>query len=228
MEGSVPWRRAGVARPIIASRASGLHLPGLAALLGWLRRRFPVFWRAPAPAGGTVLFDLETIRSAAEVGGWGNCHRMGISMGVVYHLEEERFEIFPEERVEDLDRVLRAAGLVVGFNSRRFDYRVLAGYTGEDYARSLPTLDLLDEVRRRLGFRIGLDHLARETLGTAKSGDGLQCLEWVREGRLDLVETYCRKDVEILQDLFLHGRREGCVYYRDKSGDRRLRLPVAW
>jgi len=175
-----------------------------------------------------VLFDLETIRSAAEVGGWGNSHLMGISMGVVYHLEQDRFEVFPEERIEDLDRALRAAGLVVGFNSRRFDYRVLSGYTGEDYARTLPTLDLLDEVRARLGFRIGLDHLARETLGTAKTGDGLKCLEWVREGRLDLVESYCRKDVEILRDLFLHGRREGCVYYRDKTGDRRLRLPVAW
>jgi len=197
-------------------------------LLAWLRRHLPGSRSAAIPAGGTVLFDLETIRSAAEVGGWGNSHRMGISMGVVYHLEEDRFEVFPEDRVQELDRVLRAARLVVGFNIRRFDYAVLAGYTGEDYARLLPTLDLLDEVRKRLGFRIGLDHLARETLGTAKSGDGLQCLEWVHEGRFDLVESYCRKDVEILRDLFLHGRNEGCVYYRDRAGERKLRLPVAW
>jgi DEAD/DEAH box helicase domain-containing protein len=149
-------------------------------------------------------------------------------MGVVYHLEQERFEIFPEERVEDLHDVLRAASLVVGFNIRRFDYTVLAGYTGENYARTLPTLDLLEVINARLGFRLGLDHLARETLGTAKSGDGLQCLEWVQDGRLDLVESYCKKDVEILRELFLHGRREGCVYYRDKVGERKLRLPVNW
>ncbi len=207
----------------------------LAAVLSWLRTRLTGRPQLPTvaagssfPPGGTVLFDLETILSAAQVGGWGNSHRMGISVAVACHLESGRFELFPEERVQELHGALLAADLVVGFNIRRFDYSVLAGYTGADYARTLPTLDLLDEIHARLGFRLGLDHLAQETLGTAKSADGLQCLEWVQAGRLDLVEPYCRKDVEILRDLFLHGRREGCVYYRDKTGDRKLRLPVAW
>ncbi len=219
-------------RAVAASPPRGLRIPNLAAVLAWLRARLrgarPAAAASRAPAGGTVLFDLETILSAAQVGGWGNSHRMGISIAVAYHLEEERFEVFPEERVDDLHDTLRAADLVVGFNIRRFDYAVLSGYTGEDYARTLPTLDLLEEINHRLGFRLGLDHLAQETLGTAKSGDGLQCLEWVQAGRLDLVEPYCRKDVEILRDLFLHGRQEGCVYYRDRAGDRKLRLPVAW
>ncbi|MEA2695390.1 MAG: box helicase protein, partial [Acidobacteriota bacterium] len=201
--------------------------PRLSSLLRWLRDRF----RRPAalPHGPrTILFDLETLRSAADVGGWQNCHKMGIAMGVVCHLEEDRFEVFRESQVEALADALRAADLVVGFNIRRFDYRVLAGYTGEDYGKTLPTLDLLDEVRKRLGFRLGMGHLAKETLGCDKSADGLQSLEWVRQGRLDLVEAYCRKDVEILRDLFLHGRKEGCVYYRSKGVDAKLRLPVEW
>ncbi|HXO20577.1 MAG TPA: ribonuclease H-like domain-containing protein, partial [Thermoanaerobaculia bacterium] len=198
----------------------------ISAVLRWLRDRIAGF--SPKASARTILFDLETLRSAAEVGGWGNCHRMGIAMGVVCHLEEDRFEVFPEARVEALADTLRAADLVVGFNVKRFDYRVLGGYTGEDYERTLPTLDLLEEVRKRLGFRLPMDHLARETLGEPKSADGLQSLEWVREGRLDLVEQYCRKDVEILRDLFLHGRREGCVYYRDRGGGARLRLLVDW
>ncbi|HSM51056.1 MAG TPA: DEAD/DEAH box helicase, partial [Thermoanaerobaculia bacterium] len=122
---------------------------------------------------------------------------------------------------------LRGADLVVGFNIRRFDYRVLSGYTGEEHGRTLPTLDLLDDVHAALGFRLGLDHLARETLGAEKSADGLQSLQWVREGRLDLVEAYCRHDVEILRDLYLFGRREGYLRYRDRAG-RLLRLPVSW
>jgi DEAD/DEAH box helicase domain-containing protein len=117
---------------------------------------------------------------------------------------------------------------VIGFNIKRFDYKVLAGYTGEDYCRTLPTLDLLESVTSRLGFRVGMGHLAQETLGTAKSADGLQSLAWVKQGRLDLVEAYCRKDVEILRDLYLHGRREGCVFYRDRKRDVRLRLCVDW
>jgi DEAD/DEAH box helicase domain-containing protein len=189
------------------------------------RQRFP----APGEEGSrTILFDIETLRSAAEVGGWNKAHRMGVAIGVICHLEEGRFEIFPETGVRALVDALRAATLVIGFNIRRFDYHVLSGYTGEDFSRLLPTLDLLEDLHSRLGFRVGMGHLAQETLGTAKSADGLQSLEWVRQGRLDLVEAYCRKDVEILRDLYLHGRREGFLFYRDKKRDVRLRLPVEW
>ena len=174
-----------------------------------------------------MLFDLETLRSAADVGGWGNAHRMGLAIAVVCRLEEERFEVFGERDARALAAALRAARLVIGFNVRRFDYRVLAGYTGADYNRLVPTLDLLEDVHRALGFRLGLDHLARATLGNGKSADGLQSLAWVREGRLDLVEEYCRHDVEVLRDLYLFGRREGYVMWTDREA-RRMRLPVRW
>jgi DEAD/DEAH box helicase domain-containing protein len=195
------------------------------------QRAFSFFFRKETPRQPeprTVLFDLETLRSASDVGGWGQAHRMGVAVGVVCHLEEGRFEVFPEPRVKALVEALKAATLVVGYNNRRFDYRVLSGYTGEDYARLLPTLDLLEEVHSRLGFRVGMGHLAQETLGTSKSADGLKSLEWVRQGRLDLVEQYCRRDVEILRDLYLHGRREGYLLYRDRRRDVRLKLRVGW
>ncbi len=176
----------------------------------------------------TVLFDLETLRSAADVGGWHKAYRMGVAVGVVCFLEEGRLEVYPETQVYALVEALRGASLVIGYNIKRFDYLVLAGYTGEDFARTLPTLDLLEDVASRLGFRVGMGHLAQETLGTGKSADGLQSLEWVRQGRLDLVEQYCRKDVEILRDLYLHGRREGCLFYRDRQRDLRLKLCVEW
>ena len=176
----------------------------------------------------TILFDLETLRSAAEVGGWNRADRMGVAVGVLYFLEEDRFESYREDRVGDLLAALRSATKVVGFNSRRFDYKVLEGYAGRGLSRELPTLDLLEEVRRVAGFRMKLDHLAQETLGAAKSADGLQSLAWVAEGRFDEVEEYCRHDVEILRDLFLFGRREGYLMFRDKRRDVRLRLPVSW
>ncbi len=176
----------------------------------------------------TVLFDVETLRSAAEVGGFGNCHRMGLAIAVACFLEEGRFATFGESQVHELAAALRQATLVVGFNVKRFDYGVLAGYTGEDYCRTLPTLDLLEDIHRRLGFRVGLGRLALDTLGLGKSADGLQSLAWVKEGRIDLVEAYCRRDVEILRDLYLHGRREGSLVYHDRRRDVRLRLAVEW
>jgi len=197
------------------------------ALVSRLPARLPAASPRTRPAH-TVLFDIETLRSAAEVGGWGNADRMGVAVGVVCHLEEGRFEVFPEAGVGALCDALRAADLVVGFNIKRFDYQVLAGYTGEDYCRLVPTLDLLEEVNARLGFRVGMGHLAQETLGLGKSADGLQSLEWVKQGRLDLVNDYCRRDVEILRDLYLYGRREGCLFYRDRKRDLRFKLRVGW
>ena len=72
-----------------------------------------------------------------------------------------------------------------------------------------------------------MNALAQATLATEKSGDGLESLEWVKQGRLDLVEEYCRKDVEILRDLYLFGRRMGYVLLTGDDGKER-RLSVDW
>ena len=183
--------------------------------------------RSAVTRSGTVLFDLETQKSAADVGGWQNAHKMLVSVGVACFLEEGRLEAYREAELASLIEALETAELVVGFNIERFDYRVLSGYTGVDYGKRWPTLDLLQEIRQRLGFRLSLNHLAQETLGVEKSADGLQSLEWVKDGRLDLVEEYCRKDVEILRDLYLFGRRMGHVCYADRQG-RKVKLPVDW
>jgi DEAD/DEAH box helicase domain-containing protein len=109
-----------------------------------------------------------------------------------------------------------------------FDYPVLSGYTGVDYRRSLPTLDLLEEIEQTAGRRIGLARLAQATFGADKSADGLQSLQWYREGRLDLIEEYCRRDVELLRDLYLFGRREGHVCWTADEGEETIRIPVDW
>ena len=174
----------------------------------------------------TVLFDVETKRSAEEVGGWHNLHRLGVALAVTCHMEENRFQVFREGDVPGLIDVLRSADMVVGFNVLGFDYPVLSGYIGEDLRRTLPTLDLLEQIERVVGKRLGLSHLAEATLGSSKSADGLQSLAWYREGRFDLIESYCRHDVEILRDLYLFGRREGWVGC--KRDEKVLRVPVDW
>ncbi|HEY8904028.1 MAG TPA: helicase, partial [Chthoniobacterales bacterium] len=60
-----------------------------------------------------VYFDLETQRTANDVGGWGNKHAMGMSVGVTYSTATEEYRIYPEKRVDDLIHQLRRADLVV-------------------------------------------------------------------------------------------------------------------
>jgi DEAD/DEAH box helicase domain-containing protein len=176
------------------------------------------------PAPRLLVFDLETQRSAEEVGGWHNAHLMRLALAVSWDSRERRFETFREADVEALLARLATADLVVGFNVLGFDYRVLRGYTDRDLA-ALPTFDLLDAIHARLGFRLGLGHLGEETLGVAKSGDGLQSLRWWREGRIDQIEAYCRDDVRLLRDLFEHACQNGQLIFRTKGGER-VRLPL--
>ena len=121
---------------------------------------------------------------------------------------------------------LRGFDLVVGFNVRRFDYSVLQGVTPFPF-HSLPTLDMLEKVHQRLGYRLKLDNLAQATLGAGKSADGLMALAWWKEGRLDLITEYCRQDVAVTRDLYLHGREHGHVLFSNKAGQK-VRLPVDW
>jgi len=182
---------------------------------------------APADAGPRVVYlDVETRRSAADVGGWHNAHLMRVAVAVVWDSATGEYETFEESRVEALLERLFAADLVVGFNVRRFDYAVLGGYTERDLA-ALPTFDMLEDVHRRLGYRLPMGHLAEETLGVAKSADGLQSLAWWKEGQVERVAAYCRDDVEILRRLLDHGVQHGHLRFRTRDGQR-VRLPARW
>ena len=136
------------------------------------------------------------------------------------------FRPYREREVDRLLLDLMAADKVVGFNIDRFDIPVLSSYTPHDLHR-IRTLDMLGLIRGRLGFRVGLGHIAEANLGAGKTADGLQSLRWFREGRFDLIESYCRQDVEITAKLFFLGRQRGYLLYRDGEG-RLLRVPVDW
>ena len=174
----------------------------------------------------TIIFDLETQRLANEVGGWNNIHKMGLAVAVTYSTAEAVFRHFTEEQAADLVAELQRAGLVVGFNVMRFDYTVLQPYTDVPL-HELPTVDMLQDIHRRLGFRLSLDAVASATLNAAKSADGIQAVEWYRRGEIDKVMAYCERDVEVTRDVYEFGKRHGYVRYRDRRY-RIRQVPVPW
>ncbi len=173
-----------------------------------------------------AVLDVETRRSAAEVGGWTRPDLMGVSIAVLYDSGSDSFTDYQEHEIPALAERLPGFDLVVGFNIIRFDYAVLAGIHPFRYA-ALPTLDMLQAVHERLGYRLKLDNLAQATLDVGKSADGLQALKWWQEGRLDEIAKYCRQDVAVTRDLYLFGRENRYVLFQNKAGQK-ARLPVAW
>ena len=184
-------------------------------------------WLKEALARNRILFlDVETQRSAEEVGGWHNKHLMRVAAAVVYDSREDAYLTFREDGVRDLIEKLKTGDLIVGFNVVDFDFSVLKAYTSLRF-QQLRTFDLLQEVSRQLGYRLSLGHLAHKTLNTEKSADGLQSIQWFKEGKVDEVIAYCQKDVEITRDLFLFGLANGYLLFETKAG-RKVRLPVDW
>ncbi len=52
----------------------------------------------------TIYFDLETQKSADEVGGWNNISRMGMSVAVTYNTAGAEYRIYGEQQVDVLIR----------------------------------------------------------------------------------------------------------------------------
>ena len=143
-----------------------------------------------------VYFDLETQKSADEVGGWNNIARMGMSIGVTFSTARGDYKIYGEKQVNDLLTDLQRADLVVGFNILRFDYEVLHGYTSFDL-RQLPTLDMMVELQNKLQHRLSLDSIATATFGVEKTAEGLQAIRWFKDGKLAEIAEYCCYDVKL-------------------------------
>lgn len=176
----------------------------------------------------SYVFDLETKFLAHEVGGWSHIDKLGLSAAVLIDAQGEDAHHFLEDDSQALITRLIDADHVVGFNLLRFDYVVLKPY-GLQITSALrgKTTDLLDYVYGKLGFRLSLDNLAGATLGAAKSADGLQAVEWYREGRLEELLAYCEEDVRLTKALWQYGRANGRVHYHDRYAGRRT-LAVSW
>ena len=187
----------------------------------WVKKEEALLRQSPiSPDTNTVYFDLETQKSAAEVGGWANIRRMRLAVGVTYSTATRQYETFLEDAAGALVEELSGADVVVGFNVKRFDYTVLSPYTSVRLWQ-LPTFDMLEHVTRTLGFRLSLEALARATLNEAKSADGMQSLRWWKSGRVDLIVEYCRKDVEITRRLHEYAREHGYLLYFSRDGHKR-------
>ncbi|GIT64498.1 MAG: hypothetical protein Ct9H300mP23_01250 [Nitrospinota bacterium] len=171
-------------------------------------------------------FDLETQKSADEVGGWGNIHKMRLAVGVVWDSIDQDYFVYEEKDAKTLVEKLRTADPVIGFNVIGFDYTVFQPYSDFDL-QEINTFDMLVDVKKLLNFRLSLNHLGQHTLNAKKSADGLMSLQWYKEGKIDKIIHYCKQDVEITRDLFLYGEEHGYVNYQSRSGNP-LQLEVNW
>lgn len=176
-----------------------------------------------------LYLHLTTQKAADDVGGWQHKHLLGLGIAVIYDTGDASYRVYTEETIEALIAHLQQADLIIGFNTRDFDYQVLQPYTDVPLP-SLPTYAMLDELQRALGYRLSFKHLLQETLGVERPDDRLATVAWYRHTQSETIITACRRDIDWMRDLIRHLSHTGSLRYRDRTGVQHeilLTLPFA-
>ena len=176
----------------------------------------------------TLVIDFETKKSFAEVGGEDHKRDLGISVAGVYSYAKDVFFAFEEHELEKLEDMLEASGHVIGFNLKHFDLPVLEPYLQRVSIDAFAVTDMFLDAVLFLGHRVGLNALAKSTLGVEKSGHGLEALRWFKEGKVEQVKRYCLDDVRITRDLYEYGKTHGFVLFESYVDGKTHSIPVAW
>ncbi len=159
-------------------------------------------------------------------GGWANIRDFGLAVACTYD-DQNGYRFWHAPAAKALVEELEQFDRIVGFNVLRFDFEVLSAAV-PDIGRRLgrKTVDMLADIERELGHRVGLDSLAEATLGERKSATGVLAVQWWRDGLRDRVRDYCRKDVEVTKGLYDYGCRNEAVYFM-RNGER-MTVRAGW
>lgn len=160
-----------------------------------------------------IVLDIETKNTFQEVGS-NDPTKLDISLLVIYDYLTQKYLTFTEKNFNELWKILEETDLIIGYNSNYFDIPLLNKYYSGDLL-AVGSLDLLVEIKKSLGKSVRLDNIAEATLGTGKSGHGLQAIEWWKEGRLDKIEKYCKDDVKVTKDLYEYALKNKKMKYKD-------------
>lgn len=159
---------------------------------------------------GEIYLDIETQRLSSEVaGGWSNIKAFGIAVAVTWDVENS-FRSWGEGQAAELISELGKFDRIVTYNGDRFDIIVLAAY-GAVSELSTRSFDVLAHIRKVTGHLVGLDHVATQTLGVRKTGNGITAVRWWREGKIEKLSMFCCHDVELLIRIVAFGRENGYV-----------------
>jgi len=175
--------------------------------------------------GDIIVLDLETKKSFDEIGSREHLELLEVSLCGVYSYQRKKFKAFREEEFAELEEWLKNAEMIIGFNSKYFDFAVLQPYLKLDL-KSLPHTDILEEITNRLGHRLKLESVAMSTLGEGKSGSGLDAIWYYKNNEWDKLAKYCLDDVRVTKEVYEYGQRHGNLWY-EQSG-KKTPIPVSW
>lgn len=172
-----------------------------------------------------VVFDIETSNIFADVGKRDPA-LLDISIVGLYEYATDSYKTFAQSEFATLWPILERADLLIGFNSEHFDLPLLNKYYQGDL-NQIKHLDLLKEIRESFGRRMKLDQLAEGTLGTNKSGHGLEAIKWWKNGEHQKVRDYCIDDVKITKDIYEYAIKNNMLKFKEDGKIHDIKLDTS-
>jgi DEAD/DEAH box helicase domain-containing protein len=74
---------------------------------------------------------------------------------------------------------------------------------------------------------LSLDSIAEATFGLSKTSEGLQAIEWFRQGRMLEIAEYCCYDVKLTKLVHEFGAARRQLFYKNRFGAK-LSVNVQW
>ena len=111
---------------------------------------------------------------------------------------------------------MEKASRLIGYNSDHFDLPILNNYYPGNLLQ-FPSLDIMKVVYGTLGRRLKLDDIVKATLDESKSANGLQAIQWWKEGKIDEIIKYCEQDVRVTKNVYDFGLKHKQLFYPSLS-----------
>ncbi len=169
-----------------------------------------------------IILDLETKHTFRE---FSDPKQLGITVVAIYDYATEKGHVFTESELNQLYPILEKSSYIIGYNSRSFDLPVLQAYYPGN-VEHFGQFDILDDIKEKIGRRIGLNDVASATLGVKKSGHGLMAIDYYKEGKWEELKKYCMDDVMVTKQLFDYGMEKGEIFYLNEFG--KVPIKVSW
>jgi DEAD/DEAH box helicase domain-containing protein len=159
-----------------------------------------------------LVLDIETQNSFQDIGGKSDLSLLKVSVAVAYWYPEDKFYTFTESEMDQLENLILQAEYLVGFNTIGFDLPVLQQYMKTNLLNK-KQIDLMVELENVLGYKVGLQAVAKATLGVGKLSSGLEAVKMWQEGRLEELKKYCIEDVRLTKDIYEFVLKNGFIKF---------------
>jgi DEAD/DEAH box helicase domain-containing protein len=173
----------------------------------------------------TLVIDIETKNSFQDVGGRENLEKLEISIIGVYSYKEDKYFVFEEKDFPELGKMLQKAQLIITFAGKRFDIPIMEKYFNFSVS-DIRHYDILEEVEKKLGRRIGLNVLAEANIGLKKTGESIDAIYLYEKGEIEKLKEYCLNDVKLTKELYDLIKRQGFLYIPAKDSNELLKIEI--